>query len=221
MKKGLFLAVFCLGVSLSVPVELFGADISDRILATVGGEIITLSDVKEFPKRSRLEARFGILKGVGEDVLGEDILEKPVKNHSGSLAKSLDFLIDQKLVKQEIKRLDISASDQDIEESIQDVVKRNKMTLEALKTALARQGMSFDRYKKELAQQIQHLKFLGQVIYPRIRISDEDLASKTRGDSSEKAHLQARMALLRARAPEELSKYLEEVRAKTYVEIRK
>ncbi len=63
------------------------------------------------------------------------------------------------------------------------------------------------------------MKFMGQVIYPRIKISEGELAKKA-ANSTDEARFQARVKILEERSPEELEKYINEVRAKTLVEIK-
>lgn len=184
MKKYLF--VFILGSVVCRIPSVWSAEVVDRLIAVVGSEIITLSDLK---------------------------------NHSGK--DTLEALIREKLLKQEMERLRILATNEEISGSIQEVLARNKVSLEGLKGELSKKGISFEKYKRDLAEQIRGMKFTSQVIFPRIKISDDEIARKAGANPSEETRLRARIELLQARSTEELNKYLEEVRAKTYVEIKK
>lgn len=179
--------------------RLFAAEVVDRVVAIVGGEIITLSDMRGYSSQRSFQAKLGALE----------------------TKDPLEALIREKLLKQEMDRLGIAVTDADINAAIQEVIARNKIPLEALKAELARKGTPFDKYKKDLADQILRMKFMGQVIFPRIKLSEEEVTRKTNGNSSDEARFRARMELFEARTPEELSKYLDEVRAKTYIEIKK
>jgi peptidyl-prolyl cis-trans isomerase SurA len=180
----------------------FAAEVVDRVVAVVGSEIVTLSDIKNYSAQRSFQAKFGA-------------------PDSKDSKDPLEALIRDKLLKQEMDRLGIATTEQDIDSGVQEVLKRNNIPLEVLKSELAKKGTPFAQFKKEMSDQIIRMKFLGQVIFPRIKISEEEIARKTNGNSSDEARFRSRMEILEARAPEELSKYLEEVRAKTYVEIKK
>ncbi|MBI3541327.1 MAG: SurA N-terminal domain-containing protein [Deltaproteobacteria bacterium] len=203
---------------------LLGAEVVDRIVAIVGNEIITQSDVKKYTGRSSRTGKAGCFdsnRGANPD-------SPPNTPHRGNPTECgvttknpLDALIEEKLMKQEMERLAITATDQDINNAIRDVLTRNKASLENLKSELAKKGTSFDQYKKNLSEEIRHMKFMAQVIFPRIRIGDDEIAHITAGDNSEDARFKARLQLLDERAPEELTRYLNEVRAKAYIDIKK
>lgn len=179
--------------------SLQAAEVVDRVAAVVGNEIITLSDIRNYSQERSLEGRL-----VGRDA-----------------KDPLEALIRERLLKQEMERLGLSATDGEVDSAVKEVVARNGISLEVLKGELAKKGTSFAQYKKDLGDQIRRMKFMGQVIFPRIKISDEEIARKTGGDSSEAARFRARMEILEARSAEEVARYLGEVRAKTYVEIKK
>ncbi len=173
-------------------------EVVDRVVATVGNEIITLSDVKHY--------------------------QKPKSNKKVDPMDSgdpLEALIREKLLKLEMNRLEITATDEDISGSIHDVLTRNKITLDTLKAEIARKGISFESYKKDMAEEIKQMKFMGQVIFPRIKVTDEEISRKAAGNSTDEGRFRARLALLQERAPEELRKYLDEAKAKTYIDIKK
>ncbi len=176
-----------LAVIWSLPLS--AAEVVDRVVAIVGGELITLSDVKNFTSQ-------------------------------GSTKDPLEALIREKLLKQEIERLGLQATEQDIKSAIQDVLQRNGVTLEGLRAELSKKGMPFEKYKNELGDQITKMKFMGQVIFPRIRVTEDEIVGKS-ANSSDEARFKARLEILESRTPEEMSKYLNEVRDKTYVEIKK
>lgn len=171
------------------------AEVVDRVVAVVGKDIITMSDVKAFKaQRTR---------------------------NSPNSKDPLEALIREKLLKAEMERLSINVAEDEINGMVNDVLKRNKITLEVLKAELARKGMSFDQYKKDISGQIKQMKFLSQVIFPRIRLTEDDVNRKAGPKASEEGRMKARMELMQAKSSEELVRYLDEARAKTYVEIKK
>lgn len=181
--------------SLTLPSAfLHSTEVVDRVVAIVGGEMVTLSDVKKYSQQRSL-----------------------IKDKEDPL----DALIGEKLLKQDMEHLGITVSDEDISNALQEVLARNKMSLDALKSEISRKGASFDAYKKDLSGQIRQMKFMAQVIFPRIKLTDEEIAKRAGPNPSEQARMNARLLLLQERAPDEIKRYVDELRAKTYVEIKK
>lgn len=182
MKKILFFTLFF------VPL-LASAELVDRIVAIVGDEIITLSDVKKYkapPKKDPLEE-----------------------------------LIRQKILLLEIDQLGIDVTNDDLANAIGEVLTRNRIQLEELKKELEKEGKGFEQYKQELRTEIRKMKFLGQVIYPRIKVSEEEILRKLGKNPSDEDRIRARRQIVESRLNQELENYLDEVRQKTYIEIKK
>ncbi len=184
MKK-----TFLFLITLLLVASTAAAEVVERVVAVVGTEIITLSDLKKF-------------------------------SANGSRQDPLDALIREKLLKAEMERLGVAATAAEIEAAIQDVAKRNNITVGILKGELARKGVAFEQYKKDLGGQIRQMKFLSQVIFPRIKLSEDEIIRKAGPKASEEARMKARFELMQARSSEELAKYLDEARGKTFVEIK-
>lgn len=203
MKRLLFFILIA-GLSGTLMAQPVRAEVVDRVVAVVGSEVITLSDVRKYSAQRSANAR---LAGMSSSASGTK--------------DPLEALIREKLLKAEMERLGITTTEQEIDGAIQEVVSRNKVTLGVLKAELSRKGMSFEQYKKGLSDQIRQMKFLSQVIFPRIKIAEEELNRKTGPKPSEEARVKARIELMQARSSDELVKYLDETRAKTFVEIKK
>ena len=201
MKNTLF-AFFALG--LLVVGRSSTAEIVDRVVAVVANEVITLSDVKHYSAQRSANVRLGGMEA------------------SGSAQKDpLEALIREKLLNSEMQRLGIVITEEDINGAVQDVLTRNKVPLDVLKAELSRKGMSFEQYRKNLSDQIRQMKFLSQAIFPRIKLTEEEINRKTGPNPTEETRVKARIELLQARSSAELAKFLDEARAKTYVEIKK
>lgn len=181
MKKFLFLLILW-------PV-FASSEIVDRIVAVVGEEIITQSDLKSY---------------------------------RGSAKKDpLEGLIREKLLQMEIERLEIEVTQEDTANAVREVLGRNRMTLEQLKAELEQKGTAFEQYKRELAREVRKMKFLGQVIFPRIKVSEEEITKRLGPFPKEEERIRVRHQLIESRLQVELENYLDEVREKTYVEIKK
>ncbi|MBI2982268.1 MAG: SurA N-terminal domain-containing protein [Deltaproteobacteria bacterium] len=181
MKKTLALLIF-------IPATLLAAETVDRIVAVVGTEIVTLSDLRRQKSTGKKEA--------------------------------LNELIRAKILDSEIERLQISVSDDDMAQAIREVLYRNRLSLEQFKKELGKEGQGFERYKEGLRGEIRKMKFLGQVIVPRIKISEDEISRKAGPKPSEEARFKARQEIVQSRLNPELDAYLDEVREKTYIEIK-
>ena len=171
------------------------AEVVDRIVAVVGTEIVLDSDLKAFAKRR-------------------------------SVSQPLDELIREKLLHQEIAKLGISVSDQELSEALQNILAKNRMTSEALRAELSAKGVPFETYKEQVREQIKQMKFVGQVIYPRVRVPDTEINKRLKNQApgasqaSEEERQRVRQEIIESKITGELAKYLDEVRAKSYVEIK-
>lgn len=176
--------IFCLIAS-----PVWGAELVDRIVAIVGGEMITASDLKMAEK-------------AGE------------KN-------PLEAMIRKKLLEGEMERAEITVQDGELADAIREVMARNQVTLPQLKEELAKKGMTYEGYKEELRREVRKMKFLGKVILPRIRISEEELLRELPKNPTEEDRIRTRQRLMESKLSGELANYLDEVRRKTFVEIKK
>jgi len=140
-----------------------GAEIIDKIVAIVNGEIITLSELERH--RSRL----------GHET---DIAAHPWQKRARvfeSRRVILDQLIEEKIVDQQCKKWAIKVSTKDIDAAIEDVKRMNAVTEEQLKMALMADGLSWEDYRKELTKQIQRAKLASQVVRQEFTVDDERL----------------------------------------------
>lgn len=88
----------------------------------------------------------------------------------------LNRLIEEALVQQKIKELQLTASDIEVEDAIKDVQRQNHITREQLITALDGQGMSFDEYKQKMRDQILRYKLIGREVQSKVDITDQDVS---------------------------------------------
>jgi peptidyl-prolyl cis-trans isomerase SurA len=87
----------------------------------------------------------------------------------------LNRLIDKKLIDQKIKELNISISDEELRQTIEDVKKQNKITQENLISALRAQGLSFDQYKAQLREQLERIRLMGQEVRSKIQVGEKEI----------------------------------------------
>ena len=147
------IALLCL-----LPLAAF-AEIKDRIAAVVNGHPITLSEVEErvAPELNRLP------DGPAGEAQRKDILKR-----------ALTGLIDEQLVASEASALGIEIGEDELQRSLEQLARENKMDMAQFKQALSQQGLSLDSVRDSLRRQQLTMRLLQYKVKPR-RVSDEEV----------------------------------------------
>ena len=74
--------------------------------------------------------------------------------------QTLNRLIDEMLMKQQIKKLNLQVSDEEVNNAIADVERKNGLTHEALEQALKSQGVTMLQYHEKVKGEILHLSLI-------------------------------------------------------------
>ena len=147
---------------------LSSAEIVERIVATVNNEVITSSDVRSFSKK------------LGKSSFLDDLLL--FGRTQADLAKNpddqLDYLINEKVMDSEIKRLNLSVTMERVEQEIKEIAKRNGISRDALLEAVKGQGVTTSEYQAFMKSKIERQSLIEQEITSKIRVSDEDVMSQ-------------------------------------------
>ena len=137
-------------------------NITNAVVAIVNDEIITLHDVNRAAQPAIVEAE---KKGALNDTARNQIRRS-----------ALDHLIEKKLTEQKIKELNIRVSEEEIRQAIDDVRKQNNIpSQEALVTALAGQGLTFDQYRTQLQEQIEKLKLVSMEVRAKVLVGESEM----------------------------------------------
>ncbi|RLB03521.1 MAG: hypothetical protein DRG55_00025 [Deltaproteobacteria bacterium] len=154
--------VLLLLLSLLFP-SLGRTEVMERVVGVIGGEVFTLSDLEEaaghfglvrpragnpFEERLRLEAFY---REVWERLVEEEILER------------------------ETKRIGIDVKDKEVEEVLEQLRKRHRLSPEEFSKELASQGFTLESYKHYLRTQMRKAKVVEAFIKPKISMDEEDL----------------------------------------------
>ncbi len=138
------------------------AELISGIAAVVNDEIITIRELnREFDLASKeIEKKEGPLSYQAKKKLRVSML---------------DSMVDRFLVRQKIKELNIVVSEEEVRQSIEDVKKQNRLSQEALVSALLSQGMTFDQYKAQLKEQLERLRLMSQEVKSKIQVSEREI----------------------------------------------
>ncbi len=135
------------------------AEIIDRIVAIVNDSVITQVE----------------LNRTLEQVTKGETRKKAAVPNEMQRRQVLEGLIDERLFNQLVLEAKIEVTEDDLARAIANVLYQNKMTIEQLRGEIARKGMAFSEYKKDIEQEIKRIKYINQVIGPQVKITDQDL----------------------------------------------
>jgi peptidyl-prolyl cis-trans isomerase SurA len=126
----------------------------NKILATVDGEPITLFQLKKFGERS---------------MRGQQM------SASMDQAQLLEALITDKIMEKEISDKGIVVRDEDIDHYIEGIKERNKLSDEQLQQALSAQGLTMDRYRAQVREEIQKAQLINREIRGKVNVTPEEV----------------------------------------------
>ncbi len=136
----------------------------DRIVAVVNQNVITLVELnaalEPYVEKAKTldvtpEQRQRMLYKVREDIINE--------------------LIDEKLTDQEIKRVGIHVSGQDVDAAIERIKKANFITDEQLRQSLAKDGLTMAAYRRKIRDQILRSRLVNLEVKSKIAITSDDI----------------------------------------------
>jgi len=141
------------------------AEVTNRIVARVNDRILTLYD---------FETRFQeALRRVGE--LPADETER--ENLMGRVARGLmNSLWDDLLILSRADQRGWSISEAEVQSAIDEMKESSGVRSDAeLAEALAREGLTFERWKEQIGNQLLYRQVIGREVYSEIRLAEEDL----------------------------------------------
>jgi len=156
------LAILILGWML-LAAEAAAAQVIDRIIALVNDEVIFLSELDE---AGRL-----LFEQIRRSTLPEETEEKIKK----ARREVLNQLIEDKLLEQEIRNRRIEVSDRDVDQVIDEVMKKNHFTENDLKKALAKEGLTYSAYRQRVKLDLGKMRLVNREIKSKVVVKEEDL----------------------------------------------
>lgn len=155
------IAALLFGASLSVAHS--AIELVDRIIAVVGKDVVMLSELK-----SRAQENYSALAKRSPNAL---------PSQEQVLTSTLDDLILEKLQLAEASKLGITASSDRVAEAMAQIAKNNKLTLDQLREALAKEGTSFDFFRNKIKNQLTLQRLIDKEVTNRIQVSDSEIDS--------------------------------------------
>jgi peptidyl-prolyl cis-trans isomerase SurA len=185
-------------------------EVIDRIVAVVNNEVITLSDLN---KTTAL-----MFAGVNKQQAFTEDQRVEIER------KALEQLIEKKLIEQKAREFDLKVNNKEVNRAVEDVLKKNNISLVQLKEILKKDGSNFAEYQKMLRSEILQSKVIGREIRSKVNVTEKDIQEyseknvHTKEKPGEKVRIQQIFfAILPNTTPKQvdkLTKQLEEIRAK-------
>jgi len=158
MRPHFFMAIFLFAAA-----NLIAGTIVDEIVAHVGNEIITKSELEQQRKRLYDELSHR---------LSGDELQKQYDDQSKQL---LDFMINQKLMDQKAKELSISVDD-DVNAAIKRLREENQIPDDqALEGALQKEGSSLADLREDFRKRIIQQRILWNYVQGKVNITEDEI----------------------------------------------
>jgi len=142
------------------------AELVDRVAAVVNNDIITLSEVE---KRAAPE-----LARVSQETTGPERAQKRAQ----ALKRTLDTLIDEKLVDNELKELKVTIGDKEVDAAIEEVKKSYNLNDDQLQQAVGREGFTIAEYRETMRKQIGRYKLISEKVRKNVKVSDADVKTE-------------------------------------------
>lgn len=153
--------------------------LADRVVAVVNDDVVLLSEVYAF--NDYIEGQVAAAGAGGAAARAQ--AERDV----------VDRILQQRLIAQEVTRLHLEVTDQEIDRNIDDIAQRNGLDRDGLRVEVEKQ-MTWSQYRGELAKGLQEQKFGQSVLRPRINITEDELRDayiRMTTDSPQVAHVLA------------------------------
>jgi peptidyl-prolyl cis-trans isomerase SurA len=181
------IAALLFGASLSVAHA--AIELVDRIIAVVGKDVVMLSELK-----SRAQENYSALAKRKPNAL---------PSQEQVLTNTLDNLILEKLQLAEASKLGITASSDRVAEAMAQIAKNNKLTLDQLREALAKEGTSFDFFRNKIKNQLTLQRLIDKEVTNRIQVSDSEIDSLiTAQDANAAKRREVRLFHILVRTPD-------------------
>ncbi len=165
-----------------------GAEVVNRIVASVDGEPITLYELQQYQAKQ---------------------LALMPNQPTPSEKDVLQALITEKLLAREITARGIQVRDEDIDRYIDHIKQSNHLDDDQLKAALKQQGMEYPAYRAQVRQEIEKVQLLNREIRGKVNVSPEDVqryyeAHKAQYERPARVKVRQIMLRLDAGAPDEI-----------------
>lgn len=175
----------------------------DRVVAVVNGEAIMQSQLEDRLAQARSQ-----LAGRDIEIPPERVMREQI----------LDRLIVEEIQLQMAREAGLSVDDTELNRQVRQIAQRNGMTLEQFADALEADGLSLEVVREEVRREMLLRELQQRQVGSRVNMNEREVERlmEEEGISRE----QARQALFQRKANREMEAWIQEIRARAFVDKR-
>lgn len=163
---------------------------ADRIVAVVGDEVITY-----FELRTRLAAALKQLQKQGTPLPAQDVLEKQM----------LERLVMDRVQLQAARETGMRIDDIQLDQAIGRIAANNKLTPQAFREALEKDGIKYDQFREEIRSEMTMVRLREREVDSRLVVSDGEIDNYLSNQQTTGGDEEYQLAHILLRAPESAS----------------
>jgi peptidyl-prolyl cis-trans isomerase SurA len=131
----------------------------DAIAAQVGNRIVLVSEVMRLvaPQEAAMRAA-----GAPEGEIAK------------LRARGLENLIEARLIEELVRKADLYASDEEIDQTIASIAEENGLSLEQLQANVVFHGMSFEEYRAQIKRDLERRNVVNAVVGSKVKVDEND-----------------------------------------------
>jgi peptidyl-prolyl cis-trans isomerase SurA len=165
MKARLTTFCFFLIANLVLASVALAGELVDRVVAVVNDDVITLSELEE-----EAAPTFEKIRSEAPPAQVDDAIQKARR-------EILRNMIDHKLLLQRADKRQIKVSDAEIDAAIDRIMEQNSLTVEQFRQQLTTMGVSEEKYRASLRDQILRSRLLSYEIRSKVVITNEQIGA--------------------------------------------
>ncbi len=163
VRSALMVALACIGATSLLAAEVAGKTRPvplDRVVAVVNSEVITLVDLNEQLKAALLQ-----LRRQGTPAPEREVLE----------AQLLERMVTTQILIQAAKDTGVRVDDAQVGSAIERMAKDNKLTAEEFRTTIENDGITFQRFREDLRNEILISRLRDREVDSKLFITDAEI----------------------------------------------
>ena len=142
-----------------------GAAIADKrlvdgVAAQVGSDIVLVSEVLEMAAPIEKQMKAG---------------GAPPGQIAAMRSEVLERLIEGRLIASVVRRLELSATQEEIDNAIHGIAQETGLTQRELTDSVASHGLTYDEYRAKIADEIERSKVINALVRSQVRIEPEEV----------------------------------------------
>ncbi len=135
-------------------------ELLDGIAAQVGSHIVLVSEVNQ------------VAGPVAEKMRRSGVSESEILHMRADV---LDRLIESRLISIVVRRLELNASQVEVDQAIASIASETGLTMEQLEASVAGHGLTIDEYRAKIKAEIERSKVLNSMVRSRVRVEPSEI----------------------------------------------